>query len=64
LRHMLATVSDISAIPRRLHAAGLRNTFAADLYKSGASLEDCRVALGLATVQYTAGYIASICPVR
>lgn len=64
IRHMLAGLSDAADLGKRLHAQGFRNTFAASMHYAGVPLEVIRRQLGLSDLEYTAGYVAMIAPVR
>jgi len=63
LRHMLAALSDEAELDKRLHAQGLRNTFAAAMHYGGVPMEVIRRQLGLSDIEYTAGYVGMIAPV-
>lgn len=59
-RRMLPKLAARASIERRVHAQGLRHTFAADMYRSGVPVELISRQLGHARLSFTVAYLARL----
>ena len=60
IRHLLPRLARKAAIERRVHAHGLRHSFAVDLVRSGAPLYVVRDALGHTSIATTQVYLSRV----
>lgn len=63
-RRMLPRLAARAGLKRRVHAQGLRHTFAADMYRSGVPVELIWRQMGHAKLSFTVAYLARLCRER
>lgn len=62
VRHLCARLGAKAGITGRVHPHAFRHTFARDLLRMGATVEDLRAQLGHASLEVTARYVREVCP--